>query len=201
MLFVDIEGCTRLCEDLSPHEMNQVIERYFSAYLDVIRRPGGEVTEILGDGLLALFEGAGRETNVRAAFGAALEIQTRTQRLNERPGRRHDPITVNMGLNAGPALVGLTRLRGRSGERWVYAARGSVTNVAARLCALARQGQILTTRATAELGPPGCACRSLGAQSLKNVTGPAEVVEILLPGATSNGPSNTSPTRKEVSRG
>lgn len=178
VLFVDVEGCTRLCEDLPPREMNEVIERYFSEYLDVIREARGEVTEVLGDGLLALFEGAGLEANVRAAFAAALAIQARTRKLNARCGPRHDPITVNIGLNAGSAWVGLTRLRGRSGERWVYAASGPVTNVAARLSALARGGQILTTQTTARLLPAGCDCRSLGLQVLKNVTGPVEVVEV-----------------------
>lgn len=129
-LFVDIQGCTRLCEDLPAVEMNEVIERYFSVYLDVVRRAGGEVTEVLGDGLLA--------------------------------------------------LVGFTRLRGRSGERWVYAATGPVTNVAARLCALGTDGQILTTRAVADLLTGECDCRPVGQHSLKNVTGPVEVVEIRL---------------------
>jgi class 3 adenylate cyclase len=177
-LFADIEGCTRLCEDLRPREMNDVIERYFAAYLDVIRRAGGEVTEVLGDGLLGLFEGDRLEVNVRAALGAGLEIQARTLALNGRAGAQHDAITVNIGLNAGAAWVGFTRLRGRSGERWVYAASGPVTNVAARLCALARSGQMLTTKATADLLPGGVNCRALGPQVLKNVTGPVEVVEI-----------------------
>ena len=179
-LFVDIESCTRLCEDLPAVEMNEVIERYFSVYLDVVRRAGGEVTEVLGDGLLALFEGSDLEGNARAAFQAALEIEARTRRLNDRRRRRHDPITVNLGLNAGRALVGLTRLRGRSGERWVYTATGPVMNVAARLCALAAGGQILTTRAVADGLAGACDCRTVGPRSLKNVTGPVEVVEIRL---------------------
>jgi class 3 adenylate cyclase len=115
---------------------------------------------------------------VRAAFEVTLAIEARTRRLNDRRRRRHDPITVNIGLNAGRALVGFTRLRGRSGERWVYAATGPVTNVAARLCALATGGQILTTSAVAGLLPAGCGCRSLGRRSLRNVTGLMEVVEI-----------------------
>ncbi len=176
-LFVDITGCTRLCEDLPPREMNEIIERYFSVYLDVIRRAGGEVTEIVGDGLLALFEGAELKASARAAFRSASEIQARTRALNERRGARHDPVTVHMGLNAGPAWVGFTRLRGRSGERWVYAASGPVTNVAARLSALAKGGQILATKAIADLLPPGCDCRKLGRHVLKNVTGSIEVVE------------------------
>lgn len=196
-LFADIEGCTRLCEDLPPHEMNEVIQTYFSAYLDAVRRHGGEVTEILGDGLLALFEGPDPAENVRATLDAAVEIQAKTQALNRRRARRHDPITVNIGLNAGRALVGLTRLRGRSGERWVYSATGPVTNVAARLCGLAGAGQILTTKATAALLPGGCDCRERGRHRLKNVSEVVEVVEVLPPARTRASQKN--PLSKEGS--
>ena len=183
-LFVDIEGCTRLCEDLPAREMAEVIETYFGAYLDVVHASSGEITELLGDGLVTFFEGSGARQSARAALRAALGIRAATHRLNRRRHGGHDAITVNMGLNAGRALVGITRLRGRAGERWFYTAAGPVTNVAARLCALARHGQILTTRATSDLLPPGCACRPLGPQSLKNVANPVEVIEIRSDGCT-----------------
>jgi class 3 adenylate cyclase len=191
-LFLDIEGCTRLCEELEPEEMNAVIEGYFSAYLDVVREAGGEVTEILGDGLLALFEATAVRDAARAALRAAVEIATRTQQLNGQAGRGHDAITVNIGFNAGCALVGLTRLRGRLGERWVYAATGPVTNVAARLSALARGGQVLTTRATADLFGASSAWRSWGPRRLKNVTGPVEVVEVVSRGRRTRSRGRTS---------
>ncbi len=182
VLFVDIQGCTRLCEDLPPAEMTAVIERYFSRYLDAVRAAGGEVTEVLGDGLLALFDAPAVDGAARAALQAARAVRQDTCALNGRRGD-HDPITVNMGLNAGVAMVGFTRLRGRSGERWVYGARGPVTNIAARLCALATDGRILAPRTMAEFLPPECPWRPLGARILKNVTDPVEVVEILPDGA------------------
>jgi class 3 adenylate cyclase len=55
VLFADIEGCTRLCEDLPPRKTGRIIERYFSRFLDVVRDQGGKVTEILGEGSLALY--------------------------------------------------------------------------------------------------------------------------------------------------
>jgi len=178
LLFVDIEGCTRLCEDLPPQEMNLLIETYFSAYLDIVRDHGGEVLEVLGDGLLALFNGGDLPANTRSAFLAALQIYAKTVELNKRSKGGHDAIVVNIGLNAGTARVGFTRLRGRSGERWVFSATGAVTNVAARLSALATGGSILTTKAVADLLACGTAWRSLGPKLLKNVTGPVEIIEI-----------------------
>ena len=198
VVFVDIEGCARLCEELPLREMNAVIETYFSRYLDVVHRAGGEVTEVLGDGLLALFERGDLKRCVEAGFAAAVGIREQTRALNERRRGRHDPITVNIGLNAGRALVGFTRLRGQSGERRVYAATGPVTNVAARLCALATGGRILTTRTTARLLPAGCDCHSRGRRSLKNVSGPVEVVEIR-PGRAGRAGSNQR--RRQVRHG
>ena len=178
VLFMDIEGCTRLCEDLAPRDMNRVIETYFAEYLDIVRGASGDVTEVLGDGLVAIFEAADVKVNVASALAAALRSRARTADLNRQHADRHDPITLNIGLNTGRALTGLTRLRGQSAERWVYSATGPVTNIAARLSALATNGRILTTKATADLLPRGCACEPLGPQRLKNVTGPVEVVEV-----------------------
>ena len=190
-LFIDVEGCTRLCEELPPEEMNELLETYFSAFLDAVRAAGGEVTEVMGDGLLALFEADEARATARSALRAALDARTRARQLNARRRRQHDPIEVNMGLNAGEALVGFTRLRGRSGERWVYAATGPVTNVAARLAALARGGQTLTTRETAATLAGACACRSLGPHTLKNVAHPVDVVEVMDP-TTARRPADRS---------
>lgn len=179
VMFVDVEGCTRLCEDLPPQEMSQMLESYFSRYLDIVREAGGEVTEIMGDGLLALFEGPSLEENTASAIRAALRIRRSKGELNARELDRHDPIVVNIGLNAGAAVVGVTRLRGEHGERWVYAATGPVTNIAARLCALATGGQILVSRAVAERVEGSCRLRTLGPRTLKNVSSQIEVFEVL----------------------
>ncbi|MFQ5893530.1 MAG: adenylate/guanylate cyclase domain-containing protein [Nitrospinota bacterium] len=179
VLFADIEGCTRLCEVLPPREMNRVIERYFSCFLHVVQEAGGEITEVLGDGLLALFEGSSPRGNASRAVSASLGIQRAAAELNAAEGRRHDPILVNMGINAGPALVGMTRLRSRRGERRVYSARGPVTNVAARLCALASGGQTLVAGGVARMVGGAYRARRLGRRKLKNVTAPVEVFEIV----------------------
>jgi len=178
ILFADIEGCTRLCEDLPPREMARVIERYFSRFFDVVSEAGGEITEILGDGLLALFLGRSPGRNAARALSAALGVREAAAALNAARSGGHDPIVVNIGVNAGAALVGTTRLRGHSGERRQFAATGPVTNVAARLCALADHGQILATGAVARMLRETVAFRRLGRRRLKNVSEPVEVFEI-----------------------
>jgi class 3 adenylate cyclase len=48
-----------------------------------------------------------------------------------------------MGLSCGSALVGSTRFEGVHGTRWAFTASGPVTNLAARLAATAKVGQLL----------------------------------------------------------
>ncbi len=55
--------------------MNRVLEVYFFRYLEIVHAAGGGVTELLGDGLVALFEGPSLRTGSTRAVRAALEIQ------------------------------------------------------------------------------------------------------------------------------
>lgn len=58
-----------LCEKLSLSDMNRVMEAYFSRYLEIVRAAGGAVTELQGDGLVALFEGPSlRKDSARAVL-------------------------------------------------------------------------------------------------------------------------------------
>lgn len=180
-MFVDMEGCTRLCEDLSLGEMNRLMEVYFSRYLELVHAADGAVTELLGDGLVALFEGPSLRTDSRRAVLAALQIQQATRELNTRYGGRHLPIVVNIGLSIGPELVGVTVLRSTFGERWFYRAIGPVTNVAARLCGLAKHGQILVSGDMTTWIAGAYELRPLGPRTLKNVRGAVTVFEVLQP--------------------
>jgi class 3 adenylate cyclase len=176
-MFVDMEGCTHLCQKLSLRAMNGVHEAYFSRYLDIIEVAGGAVTELLGDGLVALFQGPSLGKDSRQAILAALRIRAATQQLNATYRDRHDPIVVNIGLHAGTQLIGITVLCSRAGERWFYRAVGPVTNIAARLATQAEHGQILMTGDMAAWVGDACRLRLLGPRRLKNVHTAVDVVE------------------------
>src|SRR5688500_15628612 len=50
VLFVDISGYARLCEQLPLDVLNRLVERYFSTFLDCIHEAGGDINETAGDG-------------------------------------------------------------------------------------------------------------------------------------------------------
>src|SRR5947209_2806196 len=75
VLFVDVQGCSTLCEVLPPAVMNRLLERAFGDFFTCVQDAGGDINEIMGDGFMALFEGRPLRESVRAAACAALAMQ------------------------------------------------------------------------------------------------------------------------------
>jgi class 3 adenylate cyclase len=88
-------------------------------------------------------------------------------------------VTVNMGINSGIAAVGSTKFEGATGTRWTFTASGPVTNLAARMGALANGGAIYVGEATAQRLDDAFALCALGPQAFKNVREPVVVYEVL----------------------
>ena len=140
VLFVDIVGYSRLSDRLDAARLNDLVERYFGAFLDEILGQGGDVNETAGDGLMVIFQDPDPRRHAVAAALAGLGVLRRTAEINAamdaEPGPPAEPIGVHVGVNSGVAAVGATRIEGLAGTRWTYTASGPVTNVAARLAAL-----------------------------------------------------------------
>jgi class 3 adenylate cyclase len=177
VLFIDISGYSCLSERLSPDALNTLIERYFSTFLDRIYEAGGDLNEIAGDGLMAIFQGASPQQHAVSAAAAALAILAATAALNR--GNQAQPLTVHQGLNSGVALVGLTRLTGQYGTRWTFTARGPMTNLAARLADEAKPGQILVGPETVKRLDKLYRFQMLGCERFKNIAAPIEVYCLL----------------------
>jgi class 3 adenylate cyclase len=163
VLFLDIEGYTKMCEELEGTEVNDVIEHCFSVFMDAIFANNGDVNETAGDGLMVLFLNEDKMTNALEAVRTALKIEEEAARIkSEFKG----------------ALVGAARFDSYTGSRWTYTARGLVTNVAARIGAQASNGKILLSKTTADRVKAHFSLNSLGGFSLKNVTGEIEIFEV-----------------------
>jgi class 3 adenylate cyclase len=183
VLFLDIAGYTSLSETLDQEQVNYVVERYFSSFLDDIYANHGDINETAGDGLMIIFQGDDPRQHARAAVRTALAIREKTQQINAELAGTYAPVTVNMGINSGIAAVGSTRFESATGTRWTFTASGPVTNLAARIGAAATGGTIYVGMETARrLGEDFC-LRDLGLREFKNVREPVEVYEVLAQGA------------------
>jgi class 3 adenylate cyclase len=88
------------------------------------------------------------------------------------------PLDINMGINSGTALVGAAKFESLIGSRWTYTARGTLTNVAARISALGSKGTLLISRTTADRVRSVFSPSSRGMHKLKNVSEEVEVFEL-----------------------
>jgi class 3 adenylate cyclase/HAMP domain-containing protein len=181
VLFLDIEGYSRLSESLPRPTLNAMVERYFSLFLECIRAHGGDINETAGDGLMILFHADAPESHAAAALQAALAIQAQTDIANQEAGDHHPALRIKMGVSSGECDVGTTRFQGLAGERWTFTASGPVTNLAARLSAHARGGQILVSAETAGRLSGRFGLRDLGLADLRNLSHPAQVWEAPVP--------------------
>jgi class 3 adenylate cyclase/HAMP domain-containing protein len=183
VLFLDIAGYTRLSEQLEPKRLNQLVQTYFSSFLEIIHSHHGDISETAGDGLMVIFQSdRGPADHALSATRAAFAIRQRTTSLNEEYGGVFPPVALHMGINTGEALVGATKLGGGAGQRWTFTASGSTTNVAARFAAFAQGGDIVVGPATAERIRQHFVLESLGEQAFKNVSQPIRVYRVIPPG-------------------
>ncbi len=178
VMFLDIEGYTRLSQELPRETLSGIVERYFSMFLSDIRSEGGDINETAGDGLMILFQEDRPEDHAASAVRAALAIREKTSTANREAEGDHPPIAVNIGISSGECDVGSTRLLGAAGERWTFTATGPVTNLAARLGALAENGQIMLSQETAGRVQEQFRMQNLGEHSLKNIAATVEVWEV-----------------------
>ena len=178
VLFLDIEGYTRLSGTLSRVALNAIVERYFSLFLTTIRAEGGDINETAGDGLMILFQARSPAHDAVAAVRAALTIKEQTSAANRDSGTTTPWVTINIGISSGECDVGATRFGSPAGERWTYTASGPVTNLAARLGDYASGGQILLASTTAHLVAEHFKLHSLGQVALKNFPQNEKVWEV-----------------------
>ncbi|MBT8406693.1 MAG: hypothetical protein KJP05_04495, partial [Deltaproteobacteria bacterium] len=178
VLFVDIEGYTKICEQLGNEELNEVVEKYFSVFMDAIYANNGDVNETAGDGLMVLFLNEDKATNASEAVQTALTIREKAASIKEESSVLSEPLVINMGINSGPALLGAAKFESYTGSRWTYTARGLITNVAARIGSLATGGSVLLSKSTADRVKEQFSLTPLGKIKLKNVSEEMEVFSV-----------------------
>jgi class 3 adenylate cyclase/HAMP domain-containing protein len=183
VLFLDIAGYTKLSEQLEARRLNQLVQTYFSSFLEIIQAHHGDVNETAGDGLMVIFQSdRGGPDHALNATRAAFAIHQRTITLNEEYGGVFPSIQLHMGINTGEALVGATKLGAGAGQRWTFTATGSTTNVAARFAGSAQGGEIVVGPTTAERIRTHFVLESLGERAFKNVSQPIRVFRVIPPG-------------------
>ena len=115
ILFADLAGYTRMAELMEPRQLNEVVNRAFSSFLDEIYRYDGTLLEISGDELFVLFTDEDWSRHAWKASKTALAIASAAIRINEASPDASMPLVMNMGINSGMASVGLHSVEASAG--------------------------------------------------------------------------------------
>jgi len=178
VMFLDIEGYTTITETLGATAANDIVERYFSVFIDAIYENNGDVMETAGDSLMVLFLSEDKTTNALEAVRSALMIRDKTTLVNQEPGFSSQPLKINIGVSSDQAIVGASKFESYTGARWTYSATGMVVNLAARICAHASGGAVLVSRTTMERVKNHFLCKSIGKFEFKNISEKMELFAI-----------------------
>ena len=142
VVFCDLRGFTTFAEASEPEEVMGVLKEYHEALGDLIFRFEGTLERFAGDGLMVFFNDPVRcEDGPLRAIRMSVAIRTRVRGLAESWARQGHDLALGIGLAQGYATMGKIGFDGRLD----YAAIGSVTNLASRLCDAAEPWQILAT--------------------------------------------------------
>jgi adenylate cyclase len=143
VVFCDLRGFTAFAESSEPEEVMAVLAEYHSALGELIFRYQGTLERFTGDGLMVFFnDPIPLDRPAQQAVEMALAMRDRVRTLIEDWSRLGHDLGFGVGIAQGFATLGRIGFEGR----FDYAAIGSVTNLAARLCAEAGPGQVLVSQ-------------------------------------------------------
>ena len=137
ILFVDIRGSSRLCEEHLPFDVVYILNQFFAEMTEAVDKTRGHYAQFNGDGLMALY---GLDTNLeegcRDALAGAVEIQCRIDELNRvlKHELKHE-LEVGIGIHCGEVIVG----KMGPPKTPIVSAIGTNVNIAARLETLTKQ--------------------------------------------------------------
>jgi adenylate cyclase len=146
VLFCDMSDFTSRTEEMEPHDVFVLLNRYFSHMTEVVQEHGGTVDKYIGDCLMAVFGAPFPQADhARRAARAALGLRDVVARVNE--SGAGPAVGFRIGMHSGRAVAGdvghVTR------RNWTVL--GSTVNLASRMeSAVASPGQIVLTGSTRE---------------------------------------------------
>lgn len=109
VLFADIKGFTRMCDQMDADIVVSILNGYFQCMTEALAKHHGEVTEMMGDGLLALF-GAIRTNpwQVQDAVMGALTMRESLKDYNRKLKSDGLPeLSIGIGIHRGEVLAGI----------------------------------------------------------------------------------------------
>jgi adenylate cyclase len=145
VVFLDLRGFTSFSDSAEPEDVIGLLRCYHAEMGKLIFKFEGTLERFAGDGIMVFFnDPIPFDDHTEKAVHMALEMRERVKELRKGWLKNGYDLDLGVGLAAGFATLGNIGFEGRMD----YGAVGNVTNLASRLCAEAKGGQILTNQQT-----------------------------------------------------
>ena len=180
-LFCDLRGFTGFSESSDPEDVMALLRDYHNAIGHIIFKYGGTLERFAGDGVMVIFnDPVPVENPALQAVLMALDMRAAIGGLIEKWRDLGHDLGFGIGIAHGFATLGTIGFEGRRD----YAAIGTVSNVASRLCDEAKPAQILVSPRVRQSVEQVVAVEPVGEFALKGIRRPVmayNVVESLEP--------------------
>ena len=175
VVFCDLRGFTPFAETSEPEEVMGVLREYHEALGTLIFAYGGTLERFTGDGLMVFFnDPLPIDDAPERAIRMSVAMRDRVRDIAMGWQRRGHDLALGIGIAQGFATLGRIGFEGR----FDYAAIGSVTNLAARLCDIARPWQVLASQRVFHAAEPVAAGQQIDELQLKGLSRPVRVFDI-----------------------
>jgi class 3 adenylate cyclase/putative methionine-R-sulfoxide reductase with GAF domain len=169
VVFCDLRGYTAFSETAEPEEVLDFLRDYHGALGPLVARFEGTLDQFSGDGIMVFFNDPVPIPNpAERAVNMAVAMREAAGTLIADWRERGRDLGFGSGVAQGYATLGQIGFSERSG----YTAIGTVCNVAARLCAEAKDGQILLSQRVNAALRGSVVTEQVGALALKGLTQP-----------------------------
>jgi adenylate cyclase len=145
IVFLDLRGFTAFSDSAEPEEVMEFLRHYHAEMGQLVFKFEGTLERFMGDGIVIIFnDPIPCEDHAQHATLMALEMRDRVKELRGAWLKKGYDLDLGVGIAAGYATLGTMGFEGRMD----YGTVGNLPNLAARLCAEAKGGQILTDKKT-----------------------------------------------------
>ena len=180
VVFCDLRGYTAFAETAEPEEVLDFLRDYHGALGPLVAQFEGTLDQFSGDGIMVFFnDPVPCADPAERAVKMAMAMRDAAGALLAKWRRRGRELGFGAGIAQGYATLGQIGFADRSG----YTAIGTVCNLAARLCAEAKDGQILVAQRVAIEVEKITTLEEIGALALKGLTQPVVAYNVPLVGS------------------
>lgn len=148
VLFSDIRGFTSMSESENPQVIVDMLNEYFELMVEVIFKYEGTLDKFVGDEIMALYGApVTHGDDAVRCVRTAIEMLEVLRELNAARARAGAPeIRIGIGINTGHVVAGYIG----SSKALEYTVIGDTVNTGARLCSVAKAGEIIISQSTYE---------------------------------------------------